>query len=150
MSGLAIPVQPMAPPADLWTVHERFAAALSFPAFFSDYFSRHVAREIEEKHGRWSRLYMGPINFVFYTVLLPFTILVSIISLIALCVFAAMKVKAKGVLERESWSRAQRIATYVAFIGPTANILSLVIGSGHPSFPVVDRFFGGIPPDLKG
>lgn len=124
---------------------EKFAISLLFPSLFSDYFCKEVAKEIETVTNKWSRLFLAPLGTTLNLLLLPFTIVASVVSIIAMAIFMGFRDRIAGDFPKEAWNLAIRIALYTTFVSPMIVFSSLFTSLIDPTFSVVDRVFGGFP-----
>lgn len=131
------------------STQEKFSASMVSPTLFSKYFCDQIAKKTESSLGLWSRIYLVPMGIILNALLLPFTLITSVISLLAIPIFAIMRSLVKDQLDREAWNRSLHICTYAAFQAPAAISVSLFTGVFNPSYPVLDKFLGGIPSELK-
>jgi hypothetical protein len=131
------------------STQEKFSSSMVFPTLFAKYFCDKIATQTEKRLGCWSRIYLVPMSLVLNALLLPFTLITSLISLVAIPIFAIMRGVVKDQLERESWNRSLHICTYAAFQATVAMGVGLITGAINPSYPLLDKFLNGIPSELK-
>lgn len=131
------------------TEQEKFSAALVFPSLFANYYCEQIASEVERRLGIASRLYLAPVGAFLNAALLPFTLIASLISVISIVIFTLARYRCTEPLAREAWNRSIHICNYAAVVAPLAMTVSFFTAIIDPTYPVVDRLFGGIPTELK-
>lgn len=131
------------------TEQEKFSAALVFPPLFSNYYCEQIAGETEKRFGVWTRLYLAPVGAFLNAALLPFTLIASVVSIVAVVIFSLNRLKCVDPLEKEAWNRSIHICKYAAFIAPLTMTISLFTAIIDPTYCVAHKLCGGIPSELK-